>query len=294
MSRRSLFKWTISAVALAAGSFMASATLGSHFRTTPVAGVAWPGLMPPAEPRMRLPSPFADMAGTAFSVAPGVLVTNAHVTLPCSLAHRPIQVAGYQAAWQVVRQDQDLDLALLRGPDDPAVAPLAVSAASQIVRGTRALVLGFPADAASDAAYGVVGRVQRAAIVIHRPGSGQAESFRIMDRMGQPVDPTWQDGAAFFGRAGAGRMRWALEIAATIGHGASGGPIVDGLGNVVGVIVADGTSAGSVSAIPVADLVDFLGAAGIIPRFASPPQADEIDWRRAYRRAAPSVVRLGC
>jgi S1-C subfamily serine protease len=294
MNRRSLFKWTISALALAAGSFMASATLGSHFRTMPVADVAWPGSMPPAGPQMRLPSLFAYTAGTAFSVAPGVLVTNAHVTLPCSLAHRPVQVAGYQETWQVVRQDQDLDLALLRGSGDPAIPPLPVSAASQIARGAWALVLGFPADAASGSAYGVLGRVQRAAIVIHRPGSGQAESFRIMNRMGQPVDPTWQDGAAFFGQAGAERMHWALEIAATIGHVASGGPIVDGVGNVVGVIVADGTSPGSVSAIPVADLIDFLGAADIIPRFAPPPQAGDVDWRRAYRRAAPSVVRVGC
>jgi S1-C subfamily serine protease len=295
MNCSSLLTWTISALALTAGSLVANSTLGSHFRTATAMDIPQPVSATFAELPKQHASLFASSVGSAFSVAPGLLVTDAHVTLRCNAERRPIQVAGYQATWQVVQEDQNLDLALLRGPDNPAIPPVALSAAPQIARDTWTLILGFPVDAApSDAAHGVLGRVQRAAIIVHRPGSGQAESFRMTDRTGHTVEPTWQDGAAFFGQIGSERMRWALEITASIGHGASGGPIVDGAGNVVGIIVADGTNQGSVSAIPIADLIDFMGSAGVIPRFAPPPQPGEIDWSRAYRRTVRSVVRVGC
>jgi hypothetical protein len=89
-------------------------------------------------------------------------------------------------------------------------------------------------------------------------------------------------------------MRWALEIAVTMGHGASGGPVLDIAGNVLAVVVADGTGEGLTSAITLADLTDFLAAADVVPRFAAPAELGEADWNRAYRRAAPSVVRIGC
>ncbi|OYV41004.1 MAG: hypothetical protein B7Z80_03010 [Rhodospirillales bacterium 20-64-7] len=295
MDRFSFLKWTTCLSVLAAGTLMATSTLGSHNQ-----GVAGPGKIDVApttvgESATSQPVTFASSAGTAFSIAPGLLVTDAHVTLQCTTDRRPIQVAGYQGPWRVMREDKDLDLVLLRGPDDPPIPPVALSAASHIQRDTETLLLGYPVDAAAyDVARSVLGAVQHAIIIIHQPGTGQAESFRAMDRTGHLIDPTWQDGAAFFGQSQSQRMRWAFEISATIGHGASGGPVVDRAGNVIGVIVADGTNQGLISATTISDLVDFLGSAGIVPRFAPPPNEADVDWHKAFHRAAPSVVRIGC
>jgi hypothetical protein len=183
----------------------------------------------------------------------------------------------------------------LRGPDHSALPALALSAMTHVPRNTVSLVLGYPVndeDAATP--YAALGTVRQATIMVHQPQTGQAASFRATDRAGRLTDPTWRDGMAFFGYSGSERMRWALEIAVTMGHGASGGPVVDSTGSVLGVVVADGTDRGLTSAITLADLAGFLASAGIVPRFVAPMEHDEVDWSRVYRLAALSVVRISC
>jgi S1-C subfamily serine protease len=291
MDRCRLLKWTMSLSLLAAGAFASGA-----LRAGPVPN--------PAAARVTMAAPsvsgawdgsvFATSAGTGFGIAPGLLVTDAHVILACTAEGQPIRVAGHPGPWDVVHEDPDTDLVLLRGPDRPEIPPMAVSAAPHIPRDTETLIVGFPVEAGAAPASRVMGSVRRATIMMHRPGTGQAESFRATDRLGRPVEPTWEDGAAFFGTGASDRMRWALEIAARIGHGASGGPVVDGTGSVIGVVVADGTGDGLISATTLNDLIEFLGAAGIVPRFSPPANAETTDWDHAYQRATPSVVRVGC
>jgi hypothetical protein len=298
MSRRKVLQWMTGLSMLAAGSLVAMSAAGplppmmSHsavFQSSLSArGTA------PAAP---IQESFASIIGTAFSIGPGFLVTNVHVTLRCAADHLPISVAGYRGTWRVAWEDRDLDLALLRGPELPVIPALALSVMTHVPRDTGSLALGYPVNDRRPyppAPYAAQGTVQQATIMVHRPETGQAESFRATDRTGRLMDPTWQDGAAFFGDSGSTRMRWALEIAVTMGHGASGGPVVDNAGSVLGVVVADGTGKGLTSAITLADLTSFLASAGIVPRFAAPIEHREVDWSRVYRQVAPSVVRIGC
>jgi S1-C subfamily serine protease len=295
MDRGGMRKWTISVSTLTAGVIVAASVLGLR---SPVASA--PGVVRVASAASvtfgasQRGSGFAKSAGTAFSVGPGLLVTNAHVTLTCVANQLPIRVGGSSGTWQVTREDQQLDLVLLRGSEASAIPALALSATAHVQRDTRSLVLGYLANDDAVGPYGALGMVRQATIMVHRPESGQAKSFRAIDRKGNPVDPTWRDGVAFFGETASERMRWALEIGVTMGHGASGGPVVDSGGAVLAVVVADGTGTGLTSAIPLGDLIDFLAAADIVPRFATPGAYGEVNWTRAYRLAAPSVVRVAC
>jgi hypothetical protein len=295
MDRGGMRKWTISVSTLALGVVVAASALGLRTMVASAPGVmraASAASVPFAAAQRG--GGFTTSAGTAFSVGPGLLVTNAHVTLACVANRLPIRVAGYGGTWQVTRQDEELDLALLQGSEASAIPPLALSATAHVPRDTRSLVLGYLANEETGGLYGAQGVVRQATIMVHRPESGQAKSFRAIDRNGNPVDPTWGDGVAFFGEKASQRMRWALEIGVTMGHGASGGPVIDSGGAVLAVVVADGTGTGLTSAIPLADLIDFLAAADVMPRFAVPGAYSEADWTRAYRLAAPSVVRVAC
>jgi S1-C subfamily serine protease len=236
-------------------------------------------------------------SGTAFAVSPGLLVTNAHVIIGCGAADFPITVTAYPGPWRIEREDLNLDLVLLRGPVQAAIPPLPISAATRVSHDTLVMAIGYQVDGTPSETvvpYAVVGPVRQAAIMVHRPETGQVASFRTTDRAGRNADPTWKDGLAFFGSARAGSMRWALEIAVRMGHGASGGPVVDRSGDVVGVVVANGMSDGMTSAIPLSDLIEFLAASGVIPEFAPPGVNGSDDWTSVYRRVAPSVVHIGC
>jgi hypothetical protein len=298
MIRRNVLQWTTGVSMLAAGSLVGMSVVGPLAHMAAHSAMARPALSPrPSAPAAPDPGNFAGTIGTAFSIGPGLLVTNVHVTLHCAAGHLPIHVSGARGTWRVAWEDHDLDLALLRGPDLPAIPALALSAMTRVPRDTGSLALGYPVDdgiAGSVLPYAAQGTVRQATIMVHRPETGQAESFRATDRTGRLTDPTWRDGVAFFGDSGSGRMRWALEIAVSMGHGASGGPVVDSAGSVLGVVVADGTGKGLTSAITLSDLTSFLASAGIVPRFTAPIDRNEADWGRIYRLVAPSVVRIGC
>src|SRR5262249_26630886 len=138
----------------------------------------------------------------------------------------------------------------------------------------------------------VLGTIQQAVLMVHWPEAGRAGSFRATDQAGRVVEPTWQDGLAYFGVGQEDRMQWGVEIAARLGHGASGGPVVDSAGSVVGVLVAGGTGKELTSAITLSDLIDFLVSSGLLPHFAPTGGGSAPDWSRTYETVAPSVVQV--
>ncbi len=142
-------------------------------------------------------------AGTGFVVAPGRVLTNAHVVAGMS---RPrVQVGGEGARFEgrVVVFDPDTDLAVLDVPDLGA-APLALG--EEQGRGDSVVVAGFPLD-----------------------GPYATTSGRVRDVL-------QASGTDIYG--GQGAVREVYSLRATIQPGNSGGPVLDEAGQVVGVVFA--------------------------------------------------------
>lgn len=263
--------------------------LGVAAITALVLGLAEPGraarTTPPAEPTERI-------GGSAFLVAPGLLVTNAHVVLRCRAQGRPLEVAGQPGAWRVLTEESSTDLALLSGPS-LGEAPLALSAAQRLPAGMPVLVLGYPVrDGAPAALQAMPGQLRRAALTVHDPETGRAVSFVMTDRAGREVPARWEDGLRYFGANQADRLRWRLEIDAPSSGGSSGGPVLDAAGNVVGVVYAG--AYGSTSAVPVEDLREFLSRLGVAPTFHTSGAALAPNWTAVRSRAAQATRRIAC
>jgi S1-C subfamily serine protease len=252
---------------------------------------------PRPAPATRLPEAVPErISGSGFLVAPGLLVTNAHVVLRCRMAGMALRLPGHAGSWRLLREDDGTDLALLAGPATTGDAVLPLSAAQRLPRGMPVMALGFPTAVADAWPAGRLrastGQVQGAALTVHEPEGGRAVSFTMTDRQGRPVQPGWEDGLRYFGQNQANRLRWRLEIDATTAGGSSGGPVLDAAGNVVGVVYAGG--GGLTSAVPLADLRDFLAAAGVVPLLRAPPGAAAPDWRAVEAQAAAATRRIGC
>jgi S1-C subfamily serine protease len=233
-------------------------------------------------------------SGSAFAVAPGFLVTNAHVALRCRSQALPLQVEGRGGPWQVAVLDTEADLALLQGPDaGEPVLPL--STALRVSRGAPVLAMGFPASGTTPhwtgRLQGTRGAVLRATLTVHDPAGGQAVSFVMTDGLGREVEPSWDDGLRYFGADHAAKLRWRLEIDAAAAGGSSGGPVLDAAGQVVGVVYAGGR--GLTAAIPLEDLRDLLARAGVTPTLRA-VQDRSPDWDAVQRRAALSLYRVVC
>lgn len=255
-----------------------------------VVGLAGPGRA--ARPAPPPPDAWEGVGGSAFLVAPGLLVTNAHVALRCRVQGRPLEVAGQPGAWRVVAEDPSTDLALLAGPAQHE-APLPLSAAQRLPPGMPALVLGYPLhDGSLGALQGAPGQIRRAALTVHDPETGRAVSFVMTDREGHEIPARWEDGLRYFGADKADRLRWRLEIDAPSSGGSSGGPVLDAAGNVIGVVYAG--ARGSTSAVPLEDLREFLLRAGVAPQFRTAATATAPDWRAVQARTARATRRLSC
>lgn len=280
---------------LATATFAAGGFLGA---TLLAAGTPRPSAGDGRPSRQAVAQVTGHFLGSAFAVAPGVLVTNAHVTAGCQAGKLPVAVTGQGGVWQVATENADLDLALLTGPAEGAPPPLSLSAAARLPRGMEVLVLGYPVDAPgkgpSGGPHATTGSVRGALLTVHRPEGGVSTSFAMTDRAGREIEPSWEDGISYFGEKNADRLRWAFEIAAPTGHGGSGGPVVDGRGGVVGVVFAGEQIRERTSAVSLADLREFLTRAGVVATFAAPAALSVSDWRPVYAAAAPSVVQIGC
>lgn len=237
----------------------------------------------------------SHVAASAFVVAPGMVVTNAHVTMRCRAGNLPLSVAG-EEGWQVVREDPASELALLSGPMAHPRPAVHLTAARQLPHGTPVMLMGYPlgGDGEPGELRMASGRVQRSGLTVHRPEIGTSVSFFTTGPDGQDVDPHWADGIAYFGERNAERLRWITEINASSSHGDSGGPVIDTAGNVVGVVFAGSPDKAETSAVTLDDLRTFLLSADITPLFAPPPRSQRVDWSRAIEIAAPSVVPVGC
>jgi S1-C subfamily serine protease len=149
----------------------------------------------------------AVQEGSAFVVAPGYVVTNAHVI--AGVTDPEVQPSGGPAIWaRTVLFDPDVDLALLlveRTPGPPL--PLAIE---PLEPGAAGAVLGYPEGGPLDA--------------------GRAAVRRTMDALGRDI----------YGRGPVERL--VLELQAEIRPGDSGGPFVLADGRVGGVVFAASAS----------------------------------------------------
>jgi S1-C subfamily serine protease len=256
-----------------------------------LAAPAWPRRPGPPAAAARV----AGISGSAFAVAPGWLVTNAHVALRCRAQGLPLAVAGRGGSWRVAALDADADLALLHGPAaEEAVLPL--SAASRLPRGTPVLAMGYPTSGIerhlAGQLHGTRGVVLRATLTVHDPAGGRAVSFVPRDGQGREVEPSWEDGLRYFGADQAARLRWRLEIDAPAAGGSSGGPVLDAAGQVVGVVYAGGH--GLTAAIPLEDLRDLLVRAGVTPVMRAVAPKRDGDWNALRAAASQALYRVTC
>ncbi|MDO9713124.1 S1 family peptidase [Paracraurococcus lichenis] len=274
-----------------------SVLLGLAFLGAALLGWSQRGAGNPPQRPPEVAAPVRHVSGSGFLVAPGRLVTNDHVVLACRKAGGGMEIPGLPGPWRVAHEDPDSDLALLAGPETVAdILPL--SAVQGLARGTAVLALGYPVEAMAGRPPGALraqaGQVLRAMLSVHDPEAGRAESFVLRDRGGREIPATWEDGVRFFGAAREERIRWLLEIDVPAAAGTSGGPVLDADGNVVGVIHAGDRRRGFSGTITPKDLRDFLGRAGVLPRFRPGHVATPLDWRRIEATAARSVHRILC
>jgi S1-C subfamily serine protease len=146
-----------------------------------------------------------DISGSGFVVAPGEVVTNAHVV--AGISHPFIlDRSGIHLAYAVYF-DPDLDLAILRANlSDPALSMVAGSESA----GTQGAVLGYPGGGSYHA--------------------GAAAIVRQMTAVGRNI---YGDGLI---------ARDVYEIQADVEPGNSGGPLVLPNGRVIGVVFAQAVS----------------------------------------------------
>lgn len=144
------------------------------------------------------------VSGSAYPVAPGYLITNAHVvsgTYNTVLSQDTTRTSGIRAT--VVLFDPDRDVAVLYAPQVRAVA---LTAAGTGTRGTPAAVIGYPG------------------------GGAEMISPAVLEQS------TGAQGRDIFNDALVTRNIWIL--AAQVRPGNSGGPVVDLQGHVLGLVFA--------------------------------------------------------
>lgn len=157
---------------------------------------------------VKISGPACDeiLLGSGFVVAPGVVVTNAHVIAGDSTPTVHDQRGSYSAT--PVFFDPSLDLAVLRVPglQDP---PLTL-VPGNVARGTSAAVLGYPGGGPFDA----------------EPGAVLAQIVAI--------------GRNIYGQGLTDRSVY--EVQALVRPGNSGGPLVEPNGDVVGIVFSRSTA----------------------------------------------------
>ncbi len=169
--------------------------------------------------------------GTAFAVAPGLLVGAAHVIAGASKVEVDVSSSGAVTAAahpvEVVGYSEERDLALLR--TDAAVSPLSIERARL---GGVAAVLGYPEGSALEASP--------ARIEHYVSASG-----------------LWGDGM----------RRRVYVLAVNVRAGQSGAPLVDPQGSVVGVAFATTSGPSDIGfALSREELLGFLASSGVDAR----------------------------
>ncbi|MBR7743400.1 MarP family serine protease [Phycicoccus sp. BSK3Z-2] len=145
----------------------------------------------------------ATQVGSGWVSAPGVVVTNAHVVAGASRVRVQVGGEGPETDAQVVAFDPDRDVAVLAAPGLEAPA---LDRGQDLANGDDAVVAGFPGDAGLYV--------------------GAARVRDVLDARGADI----------YGDAGPVREIYSLR--ATVRQGASGGPVLDASGDVVGMVFA--------------------------------------------------------
>ena len=153
--------------------------------------------------RAEAPRCDATQVGSGWVAEPGTVVTNAHVVAGASRVRVQVGGRGRELDAQVVAFDGERDVAVLAVPGLRA-RPLAEGA--DLRRGQDAVVAGFPGDAGL-----FVGAARVRSVLEAR-------------------------GADIYGDSGPTRRIYSLR--ATVRQGASGGPVLDPAGDVVGMVFA--------------------------------------------------------
>lgn len=162
-------------------------------------GQAAPPAGPPTDGAPQ-PGATAVVSGTCFFVAKaGIAVTNHHV-VDGATELALIDARGRVHAAKVLRDDKDVDLAILEAVTAHDVAPLPLARDADVPLGEPVFTIGFPVP-------GVLGN-----------------------------DPKFSEGS-LGGQTGLGAA-WLYQVTVPVQPGNSGGPLVDHRGLVVGVIVS--------------------------------------------------------
>jgi len=204
-------------------------------------------------------------SGTGFVVASGRVLTNDHVAQGCA-EMRVRTAGGRELSATLAAADPQRDLALLTVQGDLG-PPLAFRSGPELRRGERVVTYGFPL----------------AGLLSSGPTLTTGEVSALAGLRDNPRQ---------------------FQISAPVQPGNSGGPLLDGSGNVVGVVVSKlnaqriARSTGDIPqnvnfAIKGAEALDFLRRNGVQPRTAQtagPPRgAAEVG-----EVAHPSTVFLRC
>ncbi len=216
------------------------------------------------------PKPFPNRRlaalGTGFVVAAdGHLLTNNHVVAGCEAVSATGPGAAAVPA-KVVAADPARDLALLTA-SLPGSAVARFRAREDLAPATDVAVVGYP----------LLGRVA--------------------------IRPIFVQGIVTVGGAGAGRDRYLINM--DVRHGNSGGPVVDRMGEVVGVVVAKADTpeiyrkTGRVVrdigvAIRPSVAIAFLKANGVAPRIAPEGGGAAMDDDALFRATGRIVAQIGC
>lgn len=183
--------------------------------------------------------------GSGVAIAPGLIVTNAHVVAPLrespNISISIVPSSGDERyPGQLLSSDTRADLALIR-MEEGIVAPIAV-------------FTGSPPDSARVAAIGYPGSVDL------------AENLSASERV-RPIPPV-----RTFGQLSSGRSRRDVDTllhTAAMARGNSGGPLVDECGRVIGInsfgSLAEQNDAEFGFAISAREIIPFLQRADVRP-----------------------------
>lgn len=181
-------------VPVAAGTQVAAAVAGDGASTVKIVGVGCGQIQ----------------EGSGFVVAPGLVVTNAHVV--AGISHPMVEDRTGEHPTRVVLFDPSYDLAVMQvsGLTEPSLAldPSSVS------RGVRATVLGYPGGGPFT--------------------SAPAGVMAVFDAQGRDI---YGQGLT---------LRQVYEIQAVVRPGNSGGPLVESNGEVIGVVFSRSTTNGDI------------------------------------------------
>ncbi len=144
--------------------------------------------------------------GSAFVIAPGALLTNAHVV--AGEAATTVDVSGQQFPARVVYFNPTYDLAVLR-TSAPLGAPLTLGT-STVPSGTQGAVVGYPEN-----------------------GPLTVDPAAVADELDAQGRNIYNEGTV---------TRRVYQIDANVQPGNSGGPLVDASGTVIGVVFSRSTA----------------------------------------------------